>query len=100
MSPDGTRIAFGREDCSAATGTCGRSHIYVADIDGTKVHRVTNDDAVEGNPVWSPDGKRIAYHRDPGQTCSGCQGPEMDVVNADGTDRVRLPAAAAPLDWG
>ncbi|HYL85813.1 MAG TPA: amidohydrolase family protein [Candidatus Angelobacter sp.] len=49
-SPDGKRLAF-----SALT------HLYVMDIPGGKPQRLTNGNAREFQPVWSPDGKWIAY---------------------------------------
>jgi len=35
--------------------------LWTADIDGTNVHRLTSDEGVESNPVFSPDGKLIAF---------------------------------------
>ena len=37
----------------------GRRRIFVANLDGTGVEQVTNEDARA--PVWSPDGSKIAY---------------------------------------
>jgi TolB protein len=31
--------------------------------DGSGAHRITHDDAPEGNPAWSPDGRWLAYSR-------------------------------------
>jgi Tol biopolymer transport system component len=50
QSPDGKRLAF-----SAMT------HLYVMDIPGGKPQRLTGRNAREFQPVWSPDGKWIAY---------------------------------------
>jgi len=49
-SPDGKKLAF-----SALT------HLYVMDIPGGKPQRLTSGNAKEFQPVWSPDGKWIAY---------------------------------------
>jgi Tol biopolymer transport system component len=35
--------------------------LYIGNADDTGRMRLTNDDAVEGRPTWSPDGTRIAY---------------------------------------
>jgi tricorn protease len=35
--------------------------LFTADLDGTNVRRLTTDDGVETNPVFSPDGKTIAF---------------------------------------
>ncbi len=35
--------------------------LWVADIDGSNVRRLTTDDGVESNPAFSPDGRLIAF---------------------------------------
>lgn len=36
--------------------------LYLANIDGTSLSRLTNNSAIEGSPQWSPDGKSIIYY--------------------------------------
>ncbi|MCI0403875.1 MAG: amidohydrolase family protein [Acidobacteria bacterium] len=50
QSPDGKRLAF-----SALT------KLYVMDIPGGTPRRLTNGDAREFQPTWSPDGQWLAY---------------------------------------
>ena len=53
-SPDGRRIAF----------TCRlgeKAHVFVVDADGGRVRRVTGDEADEGRPSWSRDGRSIYF---------------------------------------
>lgn len=67
-SPDGKTIAFltdrdknGRclfHDCTGYA-----SELYVADADGTQLRRLTHTKAPEGDPAWSPDGRRLAFDR-------------------------------------
>ena len=50
QSPDGKRLAF-----SAMT------KLYVMDIPGGTPRRLTSENAYEFKPVWSPDGRWVAY---------------------------------------
>jgi Tol biopolymer transport system component len=55
-SPDGSRIAFVVADYSQATGD-----IYVVNLDGTGLRRLTDDSELDDSPAWSPDGSRIVF---------------------------------------
>ena len=35
--------------------------LWIADVDGSNVRRLTTDEGIESNPAFSPDGKRIAF---------------------------------------
>jgi TolB protein len=77
-SPDGTKIAFLRQN---------DDHLYVMNADGTGVSQLTADDFQHlhnTNLSWSPDGTKIAY-------ISGDDSAHyLSVINADGTNRRRL----------
>ena len=49
-SPDGTKIAYD------FTPIAGEGDIYVMNVDGTDVQRLTTDPANDTEPMWSPDG--------------------------------------------
>ena len=38
-----------------------RNHLYVFDVDTKKLDTLTTGDFDEGNPAWSPDGKKIVF---------------------------------------
>ena len=57
-SPDGTKIVFARDEC---TGDFNKSEIYMIDFDGTNLVRLTKNAYGDYHPVWSPDGKGIAF---------------------------------------
>ena len=82
-SPDGTRIAFTfawyPEGSSQLDG-----EIYVASIDGTNMIRLTNSDGMDDQPVWSPDGTRIAFR----SVRSGHS--DIWVMGANGTGQTNL----------
>ena len=86
-SPDGTRIAFtSRRDADQPPGHLEIREIYVMNADGSGQTRLTQMDvnAWNLNPVWSPDGTQIAFHRNR----YGNNG--IYVMNADGTGLTRL----------
>jgi TolB protein len=56
----------------------GNAEIYIIDPAGE--HRVTNDPAKDANPVWSPDGSRIAFERN----------GALWAIGVDGTNTVKL----------
>ena len=83
FSPDGTRVLFTGDDDGIALS--GDEEIYVAHADGSDVVALTDDDAFDSAPAWSPDGTRIAWE----STRDGAD-REIYVMDADGTDVRRL----------
>ncbi len=57
----------------------GNPDIYLSDLDGITLHRLTNNPAIDISPAWSPDGSQLAF-------VSDRQGsPQIFVMNADGS---------------
>lgn len=54
-SPGGGRIAFGSDRLE------GRLDVYVANQDGSNIRNLTQDINYAFGPVWSPDGRYIAF---------------------------------------
>jgi Tol biopolymer transport system component len=87
-SPDGQEIVFSR-------GGSDRD-VYVMNADGSSQRNLTGNPARDGNPVWSPDGQKIAFLSDRDGNL------EVYVMNADGGGQrnlTRNPAADRPAAW-
>jgi TolB protein len=93
VSPDGSKAAFNRWDVNAPTFDV---NVVVADLDGDGERALTSEPGVDGDPHWSPDGKRLVFAsaRDRNGDCffHDCTGhaPELYVMNADGSGQRRL----------
>jgi Tol biopolymer transport system component len=65
-SPDGARIAFADFVSTTLTTSpySGYWQIHVMDTDGSHVQQLTTSAANNDSPIWSPDGKKIAFVSD------------------------------------
>jgi TolB protein len=85
FSPDGKQIAF-------MSARDGNPEIYVMNVDGSNVRRLTNHPAEDGTPTWSPSGSQIAF-------TSGRTGkPQIYVMSLDGSNLRRLTTAESEAD--
>lgn len=66
-SPDGTKIAFVRQNLPEAAGVGGvgpQCVIWVINADKTNPHQISSSEIIligDSEPSWSPDGTKIAY---------------------------------------
>ena len=94
-SPDGTKIVFGRVDPSDHHCTT-RSALYVVNVDGSALHRITPWGWCDDDGSWSPDGKWIAFEQGPVTRNGGrtfAHGGNLFVVHPDGTGLKQIPLA-------
>lgn len=94
-SPDGTRIAFWRTDWEQEIGGEFAGNIFVAKADGTGETQLTDAVAIDSDPVWSPDGTRIAFARqnldaNVGDFDGGWGDGYIVVIDADGRNETEL----------
>jgi dipeptidyl aminopeptidase/acylaminoacyl peptidase len=91
FSPDGRRLAFGAFGAGRQT-----SDLWVTDLEAGTTRRLTDDDADNNDPQWSPDGASIAYS-------AGERGGKDVVLRslAGGTPRVLASREGMqyPSDW-
>jgi dipeptidyl aminopeptidase/acylaminoacyl peptidase len=103
-SPDGQHFALEAETNPAAGALYMRQDIYVVETAGGKLRPLVQWDGIDRSPVWSPDGKQIAFCTQHGkidwmQVCS------LAVVAADGLTPPRILGAeldqvAGPRHYG
>jgi len=99
VSPDGTHIAFltARHDPNPQFPNL-KYEIYVIDIDGSDLQRLTNTEAAEDHPAWSPDGSKIIFDAD--YDADGFY--EIYTIHPDGSNLRRLTSTQANdqfADW-
>lgn len=77
-SRDGKQIAY-----MSTANTNADPDVWIMDIDGTNKVNLTLDVVSAANPMWSPDGERIAFESLEGSS-------SIWVINVDGTEPVNL----------
>ena len=86
-SADGSQLLY-----SLDQDVADQAEIWLGNIDGSgsmKLNPALPADADAGNPVFSPDGSRVAYVSNMNAV------PEIFVVNTDGSNNVNVSAVAA-----
>jgi Tol biopolymer transport system component len=85
-SPNGKKIVFARNNNATTIGSRSRENIYVMNADGSNKKLVTNERSLpgdikqDGQPAFSPSGKKIVFWR----------GRDLYTINSDGTNFTRL----------
>jgi TolB protein len=95
-SPDGSRIALVNDRNIESFGLDPRSEIFLVNPDGSGLQRLTQAPDWDTQPVWSPDGSRLAVEG----LHNGVHGVYQ--MRADGSDLVLVASAiqvAPQLVW-
>lgn len=82
--PTPTPMIKGPQIAFTAPGVSGNLDIYAIDIDGGEQINLTNYQAWDDSPDWSPDGKHIVFMSE--RNGDG----EIYVMNADGSEQINL----------
>jgi len=78
-APDGQSFVIARKVGSEAGDA--DSELYLASAEGEVLRQLTDDDASNGAPAFSPDGAWIAFYTDRGETSM------LEVMRTDGSER-------------
>ena len=98
-SPNGKQLAFGWGSRAVKNSVHESTQIYIANANGTGLRQVTHMTADApysmdvNEPVWSPDGKRIAFEVQNLATADPPNRRAIFIVNADGSGLRQL------TDW-
>lgn len=93
-SPNGSRTAVGKIAFTVQHGDGDAPwDVYVIRTDGRWVLKKTTTRLNEADPVWSPDGRHIAFD---GWTIPGGADTSIYTMNPDGTHRRRLARGDVP----
>lgn len=85
ISPDGKTIAF-----------CYKGDIFAVGAEGGAARQLTTNSAYDTKPVWSPDGKKIAFSSDREGSL------DIYVMSSEGGKAVRLTSSTGkelPMAW-
>jgi dipeptidyl aminopeptidase/acylaminoacyl peptidase len=63
ISPDGTQILFTRGWVDKMNDKQA-GNLWIVDVEGKRIRELTHGDWRDSSPVWSPDGKKIAFLSD------------------------------------
>src|SRR5919204_291878 len=92
ISPDGERIVYTRR---TVAGDGYRTNLWLVAYRGGRPRRLTHGRWSDSSPVWSPDGRTIAFVSDrgaPGKRDDEAQA-ELFLLSPDGGEAVRVCAA-------
>jgi len=98
VSPDGSMILFDNAERFAPSderAEIGFHQLYVADIDGSDVRRLTHDPLGASQGSWSPDGTKVVYIGGWARICCWRSPAKLMVVDVSTGSTTRLATGRA-----
>jgi eukaryotic-like serine/threonine-protein kinase len=92
LSPDGTRVAFDRT-------VEGSPDVWLLDLQRHITSRFTFNEGVDNVPLWSPDGRTVAFATSTGTGLDIGQRPSNASAPADILLKLSAPPIMFPSDW-
>ena len=91
LSPDGRRLSFDLADART-----GKSDVWVRDLARSVSSRFSFSSADAFCPVWSPDGRRMAYTVQPDMVEKAADGQGAENPIANKSDEMKIPTDWSP----
>jgi TolB protein len=93
VTPRARTSRSGDERIAFASRRLGLYDVYVVNVNGGLVHRVTHGDG--NDPSWSPDGRQIAFGKDLALYAMNADGSGQHLVTGDGGSPAWSPSGRA-----
>jgi len=94
LSPDNGTIAFDRGDLSGVA-----PDVWLLDLRRGGMSRLTTNPSVDNVPIWSPDGRTVAYASEHGRGLDIYQRPANQSQPDQLLLKLEAPAIMFPADW-
>lgn len=82
-------LPVGAAQLAYVSTAAGWTHVSIINADGTGIRQVTSGNALDGDPVFSPDGTKIAF------ASSRSGNSDIHVINTDGSGLRRITTTNA-----
>lgn len=83
VSPDGTMVLFGVTKYNIEENK-GNRDLYLIQVSGGEMKRLTESESSEYNAIWRPDGKKIGFISSEGGSA------QIWEMNPDGSDKIKI----------
>ncbi|CAN5884394.1 hypothetical protein BH18ACI4_BH18ACI4_07090 [soil metagenome] len=92
-SPDGGKVAFADGAAIVIEPNQPFTDIYLVNLDGSGLTKLTSNSGLNGSPSWSPDGRQIVFSSNRGGM------HKIYIMNADGSDQHAIAERGTQPSW-